>query len=84
VTVLVREATYYFEALLGLGPEDSGDADSPVTYAGWPGERPLLSGGVRLDLDSQSYKDRITKPSLDPGAHEVALMTSRAHLFSFP
>ena len=43
VTVAVRGGTYWMDEPLGLGPRDSF-----VTYAAYQDERPILSGGQRL------------------------------------
>lgn len=45
VTVFIRGGTYYLREPLMLIPEDSGTAESPVTYAAFQGERPVISGG---------------------------------------
>jgi len=45
VTVLFRGGRYALEKTLVLGPEDSGTKDRPVTYAAYPGETPVFSGG---------------------------------------
>jgi hypothetical protein len=45
VTVLIRGGTYRLEQPLIFGPEDSGTAQHSVTYAAWPGEKVVLSGG---------------------------------------
>jgi hypothetical protein len=43
--VLIRGGTYRLEQPLVFGPEDSGDERRSVTYAAWPGDRVVLSGG---------------------------------------
>lgn len=48
ITVTLRGGTYFLDAPLALGPEDSGTEASPVTYAAYPGETPVLSGGTRI------------------------------------
>ena len=48
VTVYVRGGTYFLAEPLVLTPQDSGLPDRPITYAAYPGERPLLSGGRRI------------------------------------
>jgi hypothetical protein len=48
VTVLIRGGRYELGETLVFGPEDSGTAAAPITYAAYPGERPVLSGGRRL------------------------------------
>ena len=45
VTVLVRGGTYVLDEPLAFGPEDSGTAEYRITYAAYPGERPVISGG---------------------------------------
>ncbi|MDB6135406.1 MAG: putative pectin lyase [Verrucomicrobiales bacterium] len=49
VRVVLRGGTYYPDATLEFGPEDSGTGGNPVTYAAAPGEEVVLSGGHRLN-----------------------------------
>ncbi|MFB2579713.1 right-handed parallel beta-helix repeat-containing protein [Herbiconiux sp. P15] len=85
VTVYLREGTYSRTASFELGLEDSGTADSPITYRSYPGETARLSGGVELDRDGfapvtdTTVLDRIVDQSargevlqLDLGAQGVA------------
>ena len=44
-TVLVRGGTYFLDDTFVLAPHDSGAEGAPVTYAAYPGERPVLSAG---------------------------------------
>jgi len=46
VTVFVRGGTYYLDQPIVFGPDDSGTKDFPITYRAFPGEHPLLSGGL--------------------------------------
>jgi parallel beta-helix repeat protein len=48
VRVLVCGGTYTLQEPLRFGPEDSGTAECPISYAAYPGEKPVLSGGRRL------------------------------------
>lgn len=48
VVVLVRGGVYPLIAPLVFTPEDSGTADAPVTYAAYPGEKPVVSGGQTI------------------------------------
>jgi hypothetical protein len=59
ITVRFAAGSYYLAEPLILGPEDSGTADRPITYAAAPGASVILSGGARLNLDWKSYKDGI-------------------------
>lgn len=49
VRVLLRDGVYELAEPLTLGPEDSGTADAPITWAAWPGEQPIVSGGRRIE-----------------------------------
>ncbi|MBN1674711.1 MAG: right-handed parallel beta-helix repeat-containing protein [Kiritimatiellae bacterium] len=44
-TVWLRGGRYFLDRPLVFGPEDS----APVTYAAYPGERPVLDGGCRIE-----------------------------------
>ncbi|MEI6499990.1 MAG: carbohydrate-binding domain-containing protein, partial [Armatimonadota bacterium] len=46
VTILVRGGTYLLKEPLVLGPEDTGTAACPISFQAYPGETPVLSGGV--------------------------------------
>ena len=59
VVVLVRGGTYYLENPLVLAPEDSGTEDQPITYAAYPDETPIISGGRRLDVEWRTFRDGI-------------------------
>ena len=45
VTVYLRAGDYSLSAPLVFLPEDSGTAECPITYAAYPGEKVILSGG---------------------------------------
>ena len=45
VTVYLRGGTYFLAQPLAFSPEDSGTAAAPITYAAYPGETPIISGG---------------------------------------
>jgi hypothetical protein len=45
ITVTIRGGTYYLDAPLVFGAEDSGTAAAPLIYAAAPGERPVFSAG---------------------------------------
>lgn len=45
ITVYVRGGSYYLSETLVFVPEDSGTFACPITYAAYPGERPIVSGG---------------------------------------
>jgi hypothetical protein len=45
ITIYLRGGLYLLREPLVFTPEDSGTAGAPVTYAAYPGERPVISGG---------------------------------------
>lgn len=49
VLVLIRGGTWRLDRTFTLGPEDSGSADAPVTWAAFPGEQPVISGGKLIE-----------------------------------
>ena len=50
VTIYLRGGTYYIGQSFALSEQDSGTADSPVTYRNYPGEKVTLSGGLDIDF----------------------------------
>lgn len=48
VTVLIRGGTYELPETLKFGPEDSGTDEHAVTYAAYPDEKVVISGGRRI------------------------------------
>jgi len=59
VTVWLRGGTYYLPETLLFTSQDSGTAKAPVTYAAYKNEKPVLSGGAKLNLTWTSYKNGI-------------------------
>lgn len=49
VTVMVLEGTYYLDQPLELSGQDSGTAESPFTITAFPGHRPVISGGRKIE-----------------------------------
>jgi len=48
VVVQVRGGVYRLREPVVFGPEDSGSHAAPITYEAYPGEEPVLSGGVAV------------------------------------
>ena len=67
VTVWLRGGTYYLPQTLVFSPEDSGTKKTPVTYAAFPGEEPVISGGIRLSLTWTPYRDGILMARVPAG-----------------
>lgn len=49
IHVWVRGGTYHLKQPLAFGPEDSGTAAAPVTYAAYSGETVVVSGAILLN-----------------------------------
>ncbi len=47
--VYFRDGFYVLEQTVEFGPQDSGSATHPVVYMAYPGEKPVISGGRRLE-----------------------------------
>lgn len=67
ITVWIRGGSYYLEEPLVFGPEDSGTFASPITYAAYPGETPILSGGRPIRAAWRPYQGPIMVCTV-PGA----------------
>ena len=48
IRVVLRGGAYYLDHPLHLDARDSGTMGCPVFYEAWPGELPVISGGVRI------------------------------------
>jgi Right handed beta helix region len=48
ITVMIRQGTYFLNAPLAFGPDDSGTPDLRIVYEAYPDETPVLSGGRRI------------------------------------
>ena len=48
ITVLIRGGTYYLPSTWSFTSEDSGSSTTPILYANYPGETPVISGGRLL------------------------------------
>ena len=48
VTVLIKGGTYFLPKPLELTHEDSGTQNCPITYKAYQNERPIISGGQKL------------------------------------
>ena len=67
VTVCLREGTYYLPETLVFTSADSGTSDAPVLYRAYKDEQPVISGGVRLDLKWEPYREGIMKAQVPAG-----------------
>ena len=66
ITILVRGGKYYLEQPLVLRAEDSGTYEYPITYAAYPGEQPIISGGIEID-GWRPYRGHIIQAAFPAG-----------------
>jgi hypothetical protein len=52
VRVLIRGGNYEQAGTIAFGPPDSGSEKYSITYAAYPGEQSVLSGGRRSELEN--------------------------------
>jgi hypothetical protein len=48
VTVYLHGGTYYLSAPVVFGPANSGTATAPIVYTAFSGEKPVVSGGIKV------------------------------------
>ncbi len=49
IVVVIRGGTYFLDRPLLFEADDSGAERAPIIYRAYPGERPVFSGGARID-----------------------------------
>lgn len=77
VLVLIREGTYTLSQTVVFGLEDSGVGDSMVTYAAYPGERPVFSSGQEIKNWKKLTRTLPGLPSAAQGQVWVAPVSER-------
>jgi hypothetical protein len=85
--VFLRGGTYYLSAPLVFTAQDSGTKDAPVVFQNYQGEKPVISGGVRLDnLDWQPCTNGIFKAQVpaDLQTEEIFVNGERQILARYP
>ncbi len=86
-TVSLRGGTYYLTQPLVFTDADSGTATRPAIWAAYPGETPVLSGGLRLrDLHWKPGTNGIwsTPVPADLATEEIFINGERQHLARYP
>ncbi len=85
--VFMRGGTYYLSAPLVFTAQDSGTKDAPVVFQNYQGEKPVISGGVRLEkLDWQPYTNGIFQAQVpaDLKTEEIFINGERQVLARYP
>ena len=86
VTVFLRGGAYYLAEPLVFTPADSGIKESPVSYRAYDSETPVISGGAKLVLKWQPYRDGISQAKVPAGftTDQLFVNGSRQHLARYP
>lgn len=86
-TVYLRGGTFYLNRPLVFTDTDSGTATNPSIWTAYPGETPVISGGIRLrDLHWKAGTNGIwsTKVPADLATEEIFINGERQHLARYP
>jgi hypothetical protein len=87
ITVYLREGTYFLSEPLVLEPEDSGTERAPVVYRAFGDEQPIVSGGAKLDLNWQPFRDSIMRaevPKEIRGIDQLFVNGECQHMARYP
>ena len=85
--VFLRGGTYYLPETLIFTAPDSGTKDAPVIFQAYDNERPVISGGVKLDkLDWQPWRGHIFQAKVpeDLRTEEIFVNGQRQILARYP
>ena len=77
IVVLIREGTYQLDKTVVFGREDSGQGDSTITYAAYPGETPVFSSGREIKDWEKVTGDLPGLPEMARGNVWVANVSGR-------
>ena len=86
VTVWLHDGVYYLADTLRLTAVDSGREDAPVVYSAAPGERPIISGGLRLELDWVPDHGGVYRAATPPdlSIDQLFVNGDRQHMARYP
>jgi hypothetical protein len=85
--VFLRGGNYYLPAPLVFTAQDSGAKDAPVVFQNYQNEKPVISGGIKLDnLNWQPFTNRIlqTKVPAELQTEEIFINGERQILARYP
>ena len=85
--VFLRGGAYYLPATLVFTAEDSGTADTPLVFQNYQDEKPVISGGIRLEnLDWRPYTNGIFQAQVpaDLQTEEIFVNGERQILARYP
>ncbi len=86
LTVWFRAGVYYLPDTIVFTTDDSGSQLNPVTFAAFPGEEAVISGGSKLSLNWRPYRDGIIQAQVPAGLRtdQIFLNGQRQILARYP
>jgi len=86
VTVYLRGGTYYLPQTLVFTSEDSGTEQARIVYRAYGDETPVISGGMKLDLQWEPFREGIMKAAVPEGlvTDQLFVNGKRQHLARYP
>lgn len=86
VKVWLREGTHYLPDTLRFTAQDSGSEKAAMVYAALEGERPIISGGIKLDLEWKPSSDGVYEAQTPAGLTMDQLFVDgiRQHMARYP
>ncbi len=81
VIVYFRGGEYYRDETFVLEGADSAAADCSITYASYPGERAVFTGGVRADKLSKVTDENILSRVIDKSAAEQLMQLDLSEIY---
>jgi hypothetical protein len=86
VTVWVHAGTYYLAETLRFDSRDSGTPGAPVVYAAVPGATPVISGGLKLELNWMPHTGGVFRAQTSPdlSIDQVFVNGERQHMARYP
>jgi hypothetical protein len=65
VTVYLRAGTYYLGAPVEFGPSNSGTSTAPIVYTAYSGEKPVISGAIKVTSTWSTSSGSIQVATID-------------------
>ncbi len=86
ITVHFAGGKYYLPETLVLTADDSGTQAAPIVYTGDPGQKVVVSGGSKVELDWKPFRDGIMKAEVPEGFTSDQLFVNgrRRHMARYP
>ncbi len=86
VTVYLRAGTFYLSAPVIFSPANSGSPGAPIVYTAYAGEKPVVSGGIKVNSSWTAYSGQIMVTTIATGlkADQLFLNGKRQVMARYP